>query len=75
MLKINNEREEKVSFGSLKVGDVFIDPTDNEYDVCIKIDDDEEEENTAFSFYHCVPFRRDNFDEVIPVREATLTVK
>lgn len=71
MLKINNEREEKVSFGSLKVGDVFIDPEDN--DACIKIDDGEE--SNAFSFDICVPFTENNLDEVIPVHEAILTIR
>lgn len=71
MLKINNEKCEKVSFGSLKVGDIFIDPEDN--DVCIKTNDCSED--NSFSFDMCVPFAKDDLDEVIPVHEATLTIK
>ena len=73
MLKINDERKEMVSFGSLKVGDVFIDPTNDENDVCIKIDDIEED--NAFSFTIRVPFTRNDNDLVIPVHEAILTIK
>ena len=72
MLKINNEKYEKVSFGSLKVGDIFVDPEDN--DVCIKTNDYSDGDN-SFSFDMCVPFAKDNLDEVIPVHEATLTIK
>lgn len=72
MLKINNERKEDVPFGSLKIGDVFIDPDDN--DVCLKINDYDEEDN-AFSFDKCVPFRLDEDDLIIQVHEAILTIK
>lgn len=73
MLKINDERKEKVTFGSLEIGDVFIDPTNDENDVCIKVDVCVED--NAFSFDNECLFTRYKDDEVIPVREATLTIK
>ena len=72
MLKINNERKEDVLFDSLEVGDIFIDPDDD--DVCLKTSEDYEEYN-AFSFTKCVPFTMDKNDLTIPVREAILTIR
>lgn len=74
MLKINDERKEKVTFGSLEVGDIFIDPTNDENDTCIKVNDSREEDN-AFSFDNECLFTRYNGEVVIPVREAILTIK
>jgi hypothetical protein len=73
MLKINDERKETVSFGSLKVGDVFIDPRMID-DVCLKIDNNKKSCN-SFSFKNHTTFGMDNLDEVIPMREAILTIK
>lgn len=76
MLKINDERKtETVRFDSLDRGDVFIDPEHNEYDVCIKIDDDLENENNSYSFDHRIPFHKNINDQVIPVHEAILTIR
>lgn len=68
MLKINNERKEEEVFGRLEVGDVFIDPDDN--DVCLKVTDGE-----GFSFENQTTFPMDYREAIIPVHEAILTIR
>lgn len=73
MLKINDERKSETKrFDELDVGDIFIDPEDN--DICIKINDYSDGDN-SFSFTHHVPFPKYSDEIVIPVYDAVLTIK